>query len=454
MVFTPPRRRPHARRPLTCALRIGLSSLTLFAATTTHAQPTANEPVTLSLHDAVRTATGRALAPSAATAVAQAARERAVAAAQRPDPVLRLSLDNVPVEGADRFSTTRDFMTQRSISVMQTFTRADKRSARAERFEREAQAALAERSVRIAAVQRDTAIAWFERRAAEQRQAVLRQLRVEGQRQIEAGEAALRGARTTPADLIAARDGLAQLEQAQLDVDAEVSNSRRALARWTGDLGTGPMADAPSLARHGLAPHSVADRLAQHPDLLRLAAGEAQAAAEADVARTEREPDWSAELMFSQRGSRYANMVSIGVSLPLPWDRLQRQDRELAARLAQAKALRAEREELARETLAQTEGWVEAWHAGLARLALIDRDRTQLAQQRIDAALAAYRGGQASLSAVLDARRAALALQMERIDVELQTARLWARLEFLIPQEPLADAAATATATTLEGAAR
>lgn len=435
MLSLPSRRRPRAR----------LAAIVLAAACSAQAQTTAPVPAlvpapaptppALSVHDAVRAAVARARSPAAADASAQAAREKAVAAAQRPDPVLSLSLDNLPVEGPDRFSTTSDFMTMRSIGVMQTFTRADKRSARAQRFEREAEAALAERGVRVAAVQRDTAIAWFERRAAEQRLAVLQQLRGESRLQLEAAEAALRGGRATPAELIAARDALAQLEQALLDTDAEVANARRALARWTGDPSRLPLAPAPPLAQQAFAPHSVPERLAHHPELLRLAAGEAQADAQAAVARAERDPDWSAQLMYSVRGSRYSNMVSFGVSLPLPWDRPQRQDRKLAARLAEAEALRAEREEMAREHLAQTESWIEAWRAGLARLALIDRERAPLAQQRIDAALAAFRGGQSPLTAALEARRAALALQMERIDVELQTARLWARLEFLIPAE-------------------
>lgn len=140
--------------------------------------------------------------------------------------------------------------------------------------------------------------------------------------------------------------------------------------------------------------------------------------------------------MFSQRGSRYSNMVSIGVSLPLPWDRPQRQDRELAARLAQADALSAEREELARERRQAVASWSESLQAGLAQLALIDDQRMPLAAQRIDAALASFGSGQAPLAAVLDARRGALALQLERIELALQTARLWVRLAYLVPQEP------------------
>ena len=408
---------------------VPLMALLLVAAPASRAQDAAP----LALRDAVRAAVARAASPEAAGATARAAQEMAVAAAQWPDPVLRLSLDNLPVDGPDRLSTTRDFMTQRSVGLMQTFTREDKRRARADRFEREAEAALAERRVRIAAVQRDAAIAWFERHAAERRLALLRAQRDEAQLEIEAAEAALRGGRASPADILDARDALAQIDQALLAARAELANARRVLARWTGGPDEQPLAEAPPLERHAFVAHAVADRLDLHPDLLQLSAREAAATAEAAVARAEREPDWSAELMFSQRGSRYSNMVSVALSLPLPWDRPQRQDRELAARLAQAEALRAEREELAREHRSQTEAWIESWRAGLARLAWIDRDREPLLRQRIDAALGAYRGSGAPLATVLEARRAALALRMERIEVELETARLWARLEFLIP---------------------
>src|SRR5207253_1026208 len=58
-------------------------------------------------------------------AAARSAREMAVAAGQLPDPVLKAGINNLPVNGADRFSVTNDFMTMRSIGVMQEFTRAE-----------------------------------------------------------------------------------------------------------------------------------------------------------------------------------------------------------------------------------------------------------------------------------------------------------------------------------------
>ncbi len=44
--------------------------------------------------------------------------QAAVAAGHPPDPVLKAGLNNMPIDGADRFSTTGDSMTMRSVSMI------------------------------------------------------------------------------------------------------------------------------------------------------------------------------------------------------------------------------------------------------------------------------------------------------------------------------------------------
>lgn len=406
-----------------------------------------NEPLGLSM--AVQAALARSQALSAQDAAARSAREAAVAAGQRPDPVLRLSLENVPIEGEDRFSTTRDFMTSKSVSLMQTLPSQAKRQSRSQRFETEAHLALATRAQRAASVQRDTALAWLERQAQEQRVALLRAQLTESRLQVQAAEASVRSgqpdaAGAPPSDTLSARDAVAQVQQALLGAEAELQNARQTLSRWTGTPADQPLAAAPAGTLQALTHTDMAVRQQQHPDLAVLRASESAAEADAELARQERQPDWSVELMFSQRRPRYANMVSLAVSVPLAWDRAQRQDRALDARLARVDELRAEREERTRETLAETERWQVAWRAGLAQLALLDRERLPLARRRVQLTLAAYRGGSARLADVLAERRAALALEMERIDLQLTTARLWAQLEYLIPGSASQVAAAVA----------
>lgn len=404
--------------------------LALAGLLTALAPAVAAEP--LSLNAAVHAAVARSRSLDASTAAAQGAREMAVAAAQRPDPVLRLSLDNLPVNGPERFSTTRDFMTMRSIALMQTLPSADKRRARGERFEREADAALSEREQRVALLQAEVAQAWLERRLQEQRGSLLQAQIAEAGVLVQTTEAALRGGGGSAADALMAREALAQLEQGLISAQAERANARLTLARFTGGPPDQPLADPPPMRRTTPARNET-DPARDFPDLLALQAREAVARADAEVARQELQPDWSAEIMVSQRGSAFSNMVSVGVSVPLQWDRPQRQQRELAARLARVNELEAEREELTRERVLQVQRWRQAFRAGLDRQDHLDTRRQPLATQRIDVALAAYRGGREGLGAVLQARRDALALALERLALERDTAGLWAQLEYLVP---------------------
>src|SRR3954470_14530604 len=121
----------------------------------------------LTLDEAQRLAVERSRQLPAQAASVEASRQMARAAGALPDPVLRAGIDNVPAEGPDRFSTTRDPMTMRRIGVMQEFTGGEKRTLRRERYEREAERGEAEARVALAAVQRDTALAWLERYYAE-----------------------------------------------------------------------------------------------------------------------------------------------------------------------------------------------------------------------------------------------------------------------------------------------
>src|SRR5437763_8232065 len=154
--------------------------------------PTWNAPaiadVPLTLAEAQRQAIARSQMLVAQDFAVRASREMAVAAAQFPDPVATLGINNLPVNGPDAWSVTRDFMTMRSVGVMQEITRADKREARAQRFQREAEKSLAEKSARIASIQRDTALAWLDRYYAEAQLAIVNEQIGQARLEIEAAD--------------------------------------------------------------------------------------------------------------------------------------------------------------------------------------------------------------------------------------------------------------------------
>jgi outer membrane protein TolC len=329
---------------------------------------------------------------------------------------------------------TRDFMTMRSIGVSKELKRDAKRKARAARFEREAEFAEARRSLALTNTQRDTAIAWLDRHYQERLRELLVGQRDEARLQIDAADAAYRGGRGSQADVFAARSAVEQMEDRIAEAERRIATAKTMLARW---VGAGPatqaLGAAPPIDTISLKSTDLEAQFAHHPEIKVMVKKEETAAAEAEVARANRKSDWSVELSYSQRGPAYSNMVSLNVAVPLQWDQPQRQDRELAAKLAGVEQMRAEREEATRAHVAEALAMLQEWQSDRERLTRYERSLIPLAGERTRAALAAYRGSSGPLAAVLEARRGEIDTRMERLRLEMEAARLWAQLNYLIP---------------------
>ena len=387
----------------------------------------------LTLDDALRLAQARSRQLPAQAASAAAAREMGIAAGQRPDPLLKAGINNLPINGPDRFSLSRDFMTMRSIGVMQEYTRDGKLKARTARFEREAEVAEAGRELALADLQRDTATAWLDRHYQERVREVLVSQRDEASLQIDAAEAAYRGGKGSQADVFAARSSVAQIEDRLAQTQRQIATATTQLARWIGAPAGESLGAPPALGAVRLRDADLDSQLSHHPRIEVLARQEAMAEAEAEVAQANKKPDVSIELMYSQRGSAYSNMVSVNLSVPLQWDQQNRQDREVAAKLAMVERARAEREEATRAHVAEARAMLQEWLSDRERLTRYDTSLLPLATERTRASLAAYRGATGSLTAVLEARRGEIDTRIERLRLEMDAARLWAQLNYLVP---------------------
>ena len=394
----------------------------------------AAEPA-LTLPEAQRLAAARSRQLVAQDSAALASREMALAAGQLPDPALKVGIDNLPVTGPDAYSVTSDFMTMRRIGLMQEFTRGEKRQLRAERFEREAERAVAEKSAMLATIQRDTALAWLDRYYAEAMAAVIAEQAREIGLEVEAAENAYRTGRGSQADIFAARSAKASLDDRASDIGRRIRTAKTMLARWVGTASETPLAGKPDTDAIRLDTRSLDTQLAHHPQIATLTKQVELAATEAKLAQANTKADWSLEAAYQQRGSAYSNMISIGVSIPLQWDQKNRQDREVAAKLAIADQAEAQREEALRAHISEVRAQIQDWENGRERLARYGRELLPLAGERTQAMLAAYRGGRASLTDVLAARRNEIEVRVQALQLEMETARLWAQINFMFPDE-------------------
>jgi outer membrane protein TolC len=393
----------------------------------------AAEAPALTLAQAQQRAVERSHQLAAQGRAGAAARDMAVAAAQLPDPVLKAGIDNLPVSGADRYRIGADSMTMRRIGLAQELTSSDKRRWRAARFEREAGRSLAAAEALTAAIQRDTAIAWLDRYYLERMGAELARQVALSHDEITAAEAAYRGGRSSQAGVLEARAGLLALQDRATELGLRARNAAIMLARWTGEPVDAALAGSADTGSIAIDPAALETTLAHHPNVAMLTRQAELAQAEAGLARANRSPDWSVEVALQQRGPGYPGMLSFGLSVPLQWDRARRQDRELSARLASADQAQAERDEALREHVAEVRSQLAAWQAGRERIGRFENEVLPLAGARVDAALAAYRGGKAGLGEVFAAQRALGEQRLQALQLERDNARIWAQLTYILP---------------------
>ena len=205
------------------------------------------------------------------------------------------------------------------------------------------------------------------------------------------------------------------------------------MARWIGGDAETPLAGKPAIDAIRLDPTTLDADLAHHPEVAVFAKKEEVAAAEVRMAQTNKKPDWSVALMYSQRGPAYSNMISVNVSVPLQWDQTNRQDREVAAKLAMLDQARAEREDMLRAHTAEVRAMIAEWENDRERRSRYEREVLPLATERTQAALAAYRGAKATITDILLARRSEIDVRLQALQIEADSARLWAQLNFLVP---------------------
>ena len=330
-----------------------------------------------------------------------------------------------------------------SVGLTQEFTSGEKREARAERYQREAEKAVANKNASIAAIQRDTALAWLDRYYAEAMFAVVAEQSRQARLEIEGAESSYRAGRGSLADVLTARSALIGLDDRASELRRKAASARIALARWVGSVADAPLVGTPPIDAIRLDPRSLDADIEHHPQLAVLARQEAVAVAEVRSAQANKKSDWSLEVMYSQRGPAYSNMISVNVSVPLQWDQKNRQDRELAAKLAMLDQARAEREDMVRAHTAEVRAMIGEWENDRERSARYERELLPLATERTSATLAAYRGAKATLTDVLVSRSSEIDVRLQALQLQMDTARLWAQLNFLVPDDGMGESVVT-----------
>ena len=390
----------------------------------------AADPLPLTLEEAMQGAAARAPRLDAQAARLVAAQEDAARAGRLPDPVLSAGIDNLTVTGADAFRVGADEMTMRRIGVMQAWPSKKLRTSEREVAQSQA-AVIADESVGLKRqVERSAGEAWIETWVAEKERAFLTSQREEAERAARIAEAQLANGSGSAASALAAEVAGADLESQLLAADTAIAASRAGLRRWLGDRAQAVLGANPDFASLPLTPARLLSSVESHAELATWDARERAARAAIEVARARKRPQIAFGASYGARSAGLPDMATIEVTVDLPLFARNRQNRDIAARLAEADVVRAEREEATRHHREAVERLLATWTGLRAEHARLVGRVLPLAHDRREIALAAYANGE-PIQAWLDARRDELTLRRRTFQTEAALARAWLQLTTL-----------------------
>lgn len=365
-------------------------------------------------------------------AEALALREQAIADAQLPDPALTLGIMNLPVDSLDR---REEGMSQLSVGIRQAFPPGATLRHQAARTGHQATAAEAGTAARRLEVLRETRLAWLE---LAYQQAALELLRTTRSRFDDLLDVTRIRYRTGGDQL---QDVLGvQLEQALLEdriaaLRGEGAAALAGLRRWTGPLAGEPRLGRPELASPpGLEP--LRARLAEHPLIAAANARVAAGQAGIETARQQYKPGWMLDVSYGERsGMGRSDLFSAMVTLDLPLFSGQRQDRRVAARVAETDSLQHARDDLHRELLQVMEAEHARWRELRAREQGYEERILPAARHNADSALDAYRNDVTDFNTLIRAQLTELESRLQAQRTRTERLQAQARLLYFVGEE-------------------
>lgn len=417
---------PHAMHRRAAALVAIVLAVVLFLPLQATALP-------LSVEAAMREAVARAPALAGQRSLEVAAHEDAQRAGTLPDPRLSLGIDNLPIQGPETGRFGAEMMTMRRVGVMQELPSRAKRDARRQLADTRVGIVRSDADTTRLEVARAAAEAWVEHWQAQAVLVLLDELREASERAVATAEARLRGGDGAAAEALAARAERLALENRMASARAAHEASAAGLVRWLGDGAPSRELQAPDFERLLIPPERLLVALDVHARLQQWARREDEAAAGLRLAQAERRPDVSLGLSYGARSAGMPDMVMLEVGVGLPVFTRNRQDRDVAARLAELDAVRAGREDA---RLAQREALQRSlarWRGLGEEVARYREQLLPIARDRAAVALAAYRSG-APLQPWLDARRDEIELRLAYVQTHADQGRAWAALSTLLPE--------------------
>lgn len=382
----------------------------------------------LSLDGAQSIALARDLEIARLDARREAMGQRAIAAAQLPDPGVKMGVMSLPV---DSFALDQEPMTQLVVGAQQMFPAGDTRSLREKQMlvQSEAQTAMADdRRRQVVAQVRKLWIALAYTETATRVQNSQLELYLGLSDTVETRYTTGQGGQE---EIV--RVGLEQnmLQENLISLKRESAAMRSNLSEWIGDAAFGEL-DLEGFVLPALpARETLVERIAENPMVLADQVNMQASQVGEELAGQRYKPDWGVEVSYGFRqssdamGGSNADFISAMVMVSVPLFTADRQDRMSAAAAAETRAAVSQVKNRQRSLLAKVQAAYERYGAQQEMLTLYRDEVLPAAQSNVIATLNAYQGQRVSFDEYIRAENMALekTLRVARLSADSLSAQ-------------------------------
>jgi outer membrane protein TolC len=391
----------------------------------------ARQPLPLTLAEAEDLALEQEPGRASLLAQADAFEEESVAAGQLPDPMLRVGVMNYPIESGG-FST--EGMTQAQLGIRQAFPPGDTRKLRTRQFESLTMEMREHAEGRERDVLMSVRRAWLEAYYWQRAHAIVSEARPFFADLVAVTRSLYSVGRKDLQDLLLAELELSRIDDRLIEIEKQRARAVADLSEWAGGDANRPIADKFPAWHEPPALETLEATLPAHPALqaadARIDAGQY----EVDLEEQRRKPGWALDLGYGYREGFLANgdprsdMVSLSVSIDLPFFRKNRQDRKVAAALNRKRAAIDSREELLRRLASRLSNEYARWTSLDRRIELYEQQVLTLTKDQAQAALLSYQSDTADFADVMRGFIGDLNTRVEHVRLQVEQAQSYAAL--------------------------
>jgi outer membrane protein TolC len=370
----------------------------------------------------------------ALSAQRSAMEERAVAAGQLPDPMVKAGFMSLPT---DTWNLGQEAMTQVQVGVVQQFPRGRSRSLRSEQIR--------EQSASLAAAIRDQRLQRL-RTVREEYLEVAKQVwltDINAEAQAAFTELAditqdyYATGRVQQQDVLRSAVELARVEDRATRIRLDEERARARLAAWVGEAAFRELDHRWAEISFSAIMGEVDTWLMSHPRIEALQEQVAVAETGVELAEQRYKPGFSVDLTYGGRGgsnpdgSDRTDLMSVMLMMDVPLFHGNRQDRYKAAAVSETSAALFRRDDALRSMRSEGRMQLATLRRQQERLLRFEESLLPDAEANSESAYSAYQAALGDLTALMRARITEFELRLEYAALRAETMKTVARLQYL-----------------------